>query len=175
MEARLKRASPLITWSGNLLVRFHSASPGVRSCLAASLLVSTVLIASISFAQQAPDPLNQHYSAAQTFQVGGDLERAEAEYHQVLALALQRMGNFLAAEKDSEEALRLLQDAVAADLAYTDTRIDLAVAYSRTGRLAKADAAAAEVVKADPHNVRALQVLGNVEFAQGNFAEAAEH
>jgi tetratricopeptide (TPR) repeat protein len=176
MEAKLKRASPLITWSGNLLVRFHSASPGFRSCLAASLLVSTLLIASISFAQQAPDPLNQHYSAAQTFQVGGDLERAEAEYHQVLALALQRVGNLLAAEKnDSEEALRLLQDAVAADPAYTDTRVDLAVAYFRAGRLDKASAAAVEVVKADPHNVRALQVLGNVEFAQGNFAEAAEH
>jgi tetratricopeptide (TPR) repeat protein len=176
MEARLKRASPLITWNGNLRVRFHTVSPGFGSCLAAFLLVSTLLVASISFAQQAPDPLSQHYSAAQTFQVGGDLERAEAEYHQVLALALQRMGNLLAAEKnDSEEALLLLQDAVAADPGYADARIDLALAYFRAGHLEKASAAAAAVVKADPHNVRALQVLGNVEFAQGNFAEAAEH
>jgi tetratricopeptide (TPR) repeat protein len=176
MEAKLKRASPPIVLIGNFPVRAHTALPGILSCLALPSLLSAILLASVSAAQQAPDPLNHHYSAAQTFQLGGDLDRAEAEYHQVLALALQRMGNLLVAEKsDSEEAVRLLEDAVAADPAYPDARLDLAMVYFRAGHLDKASAQAADVVKADPRNVRALQVLGNVEFAQGNFAAAAEH
>ena len=176
MEARLKRASPFIILNGNLPVLFHTCFQGISSRLAAPLIVTALLIASTSAAQQGPDPLNQHYSAAQTFQLGGDFERAEAEYRQVLALALQRMGNLLAAEKnDSEEAVRVLKEAVAAEPAYLDARIDLAMVYFRAGRLDKAGAEAAEVVKADSHNVRALQLLGNIEFAQGNFAEAADH
>src|SRR5271154_6183115 len=124
MEARLKRASPPIILNGNLLVPFHTGFLGISSRLAAPLLISAFLMPGVSAAQQAPDPLNQHYSAAQTFQLGGDLERAEAEYHQVLALALQRMGNLAAAENatggknDSEKAIHLLEDAVAADPTY---------------------------------------------------------
>jgi tetratricopeptide (TPR) repeat protein len=179
MEARLKRASPLIILNGNLPVLFRRLFGSFLSRRSASLFLSAFLIPNLFAAQQAPqppDPLNQHYSAAQTFQLGGDLERAEVEYHQVLALALQRMGNLLAAEKsDSEEAIRVLQDAVAADPAYADARIDLALVYFRAGSLDKANAAASEVVKKDPHDVRALQLLGNVEFAQGNFADASEH
>src|SRR5271154_699138 len=155
MEARLKRASPFIILNGNLPVFFHDGFPGFVSRLAAPLLICTLLIGGLGVAQQAPDPLNEHYSAAQTFQVGGDLERAEAEYHQVLALALQRMGNLVAAEKnDSEEAALLLEDAVAAEPAYADARIDLGLVYFRAGQLDKASAQAAEVLKGDPRNVR---------------------
>jgi tetratricopeptide (TPR) repeat protein len=179
MEARLKGASPLIILNGNLQVLFRIGYLGSVSRLAAPLLVSTLLMASVSAAQQvpqAPNPLNQHYSAAQTFQLAGDFERAEAEYQQVLALALQGMGDLLSAENsDSEEAIHLLEDAVAADPAYADARTDLALVYFRAGHLDKASAQAGEAVKADPHSVKALQLLGNVEFAQGNFAEAAEH
>src|SRR5208282_3502048 len=99
MEARLERASPLIILNGNLPVLFHTCFPGFLSRLAVPLLGSTLLISSVASAQQAPDPLNQHYSAAQTFQLGGDFERAEAEYNQVLALALQRMASIVSAEK----------------------------------------------------------------------------
>ena len=176
MEARLKRASPLIILNGNLSVLFYAGFQGFVRRLAAPLLVSAFLMPSVSAAQQAPDPLAQHYSAAQTFQLAGDFEGAEGEYHQVLALALQRMGNLSAAEKsDSEEAVRLLEDAVAAEPAYLDARMDLALVYYRAGRLDKASAQATEAVKKDPRNARALQLLGNVEFAQGNFAAAEEH
>jgi len=176
MEARLKRASPPIVLIGNFPVRFLAVCLALASRLAAGAIVSTLLLASVSAAQQPPDPLNQHYSAAQTFQLGGDLDRAESEYHQVLALALQRMGNLAAAEtNDSEQAVHLLEAAVAADPPYADARIDLALVHFRAGHLDKASVQAAEVVKTDPRNARALQLLGNVEFAQGNFASAAEH
>jgi len=182
MEARLKRASPLIILNRTLPVPFHAGFRGFAPRLATLLLLAAFLTPCFSAAQKvpqtapAPDPLNQHYSAAQTFQLGGDFDRAEAEYHQVLALALQRMGDLLAAEKsDSEQAVSALQDAVAADPAYADAHLDLAMLFYRAGHLDKASTEAATVVKADPHNGRALQLLGNVEFAQGNFAASAEH
>src|ERR1700721_1544484 len=139
MEAGLKRTPPFIILNGNFLVRFHTGFPAFVSRLAAPLLAAVLLIPPAAALQQAPDPLDQHYSAAQTFQLSGDFDRAETEYHQVLALALQRMGNLMAAEKnDSEEAAHLLEDAVVADPAYPDARIDLALLYFRAGRLDKA-------------------------------------
>ena len=162
---------------GNFPVRFHSAFQGFPSRLAASLFFSALLLSSASIAQQrAPDPLDHHYSAAQTFQLGGDLEHAETEYHMVLAIALQRMSSLLAAEQnDSKEAIHLLEDAVAAQPAYLDAHVDLAMVYFRAGQLDRAADHASQVLKDDPRNVPALQLLGNIEFAQGKFASAEEH
>jgi tetratricopeptide (TPR) repeat protein len=161
---------------GDLPVIFRDVMRSLASRPTAPFFLSILLIAGNSAAQQTPDPLNQHYSAAQTFQLGGDYERAQAEYTQVLTLALQRLGDLGAAEKaDSEEAAGLLEEAVQADPANAGARLDLALIYLRAGHLDKAAAQAAEVAKADPRNVRALQLLGNVEFAQGNFSLAAEH
>jgi tetratricopeptide (TPR) repeat protein len=176
MEAKLKRASPLIVLIGTLPVRFSGTYLTSAFRVAAFVGIAFLLMARDAAAQEAADPLNQHYSAAQTFQLGGDLDRAEAEYHQVLALALQRMGNLVDAEKnDSVQAAHLLEDAVAADPTYEDAHVDLALIYFRAGQLDRAAAQASDVVKADPRNARALQLLGNIEFAQGNFGAAAEH
>src|SRR5579863_9348401 len=134
MKAGLKRTPPFIILNGNLLVRFHTGFPGVVSRLAAPFLATVLLIPSAATLQQAPDPLDQHYSAAQTFQLGGDFDRAETEYYQVLAMALQRMGDLLAVEKnDSKEAALLLEEAVAAQPSYEDARLDLAMVYYRAG------------------------------------------
>jgi tetratricopeptide (TPR) repeat protein len=176
MEARLERASPPIVLIGTFPVRFSAPHLASAFRLAGLIVVSALLLGGDSRSQQAADPLNQHYSAAQTFQLGGDLDRAEAEYHQVLALVLQRMGDLVDAEKnDPEQAARLLEDAVAADPTYQDARVDLALVYFRAGHLDRAAVQASDVVKADPHNARALQLLGNIEFAQGNFGPAADH
>jgi len=176
MEAGFKRTPPFIILNGNFLVRFHTGFPAFVSRLAAQLLATVLLVQSAAALQQASDPLDQHYSAAQTFQLGGDFDRAETEYHQVLALALQRMGDLLAVENnDSKEAASLLEEAVAAQPAYEDVRLDLAMVYYRAGHLDRASEQAAQVVKDDPRNVRGLQLLGNIEFAQGNFAAAADH
>lgn len=144
---------------------------GLVACLAAIFTANPV-----AAAQQPPDPLAQHYSAAQTFQLAGDLEKAETEYQQVLGLALQRMGDLLTAEnKDPKEAVQFLEQAVEAQPAYGDARLDLALAYFRQGRLDQAGAQASRVLKDEPQNARALQLEGNIEFAQNNYAAAAEH
>lgn len=158
-------------------MRLHTSLLGFvsRHTLLSLVLLSAILLGA-SIAEQPPDPLAQHYSAAQTFQLAGDLDHAAAEYHQVLALALQRMGDLLSSEKsDSEEPAQLLEDAVAAEPAYVDARTDLALIYYRAGKLDKAVAQAAEAVKQDPRNARALQLLGSIEFAQGNFSAAEDH
>jgi tetratricopeptide (TPR) repeat protein len=161
---------------GNSPVRFQTAFPSSVIRLTPLLLAISLAIPGVSAAQQTPDPLDQHYSAAQTFQLAGDLDHAETEYHQVLGLALRHLGNLLAAEKNtSEEAVRLLDDAVAAQPADENARTDLAMGYFRAGHLDRASEQAAQVVKENPRNVRALQLMGNIEFAQGNFAAAADH
>ena len=146
--------------------------------LIAPSLVFSALPLSIDAAtgqQREADPLERHYSAAQTFQLTGDLDRAEAEYREVLALALQRMGNLAALEKsDSEEAVRLLEDSVQAKPENAEAAVDLATLYFRRQEMTKAKSLAAQVVKDDSRNARALHLLGNIEFAQGNFAAAAE-
>ena len=147
---------------------------GLSSRLALFIVIISTLSVS-AYAESPTDPLQQHYSAAQTFQLAGDFDRAEEEYHHVLPLALQRMGNLTAENGDSEGASRLLEESVAADPAFSEARTDLALTYDRAGHLDKAAAEAAEVVKADPHNGSALQLLGSIEFTQNNFPAAEEH
>jgi tetratricopeptide (TPR) repeat protein len=139
-------------------------------------IFSLLLLSSTGAAQQhEADPLERHYSAAQTFQLAGDLDRAEAEYHEVLTLALQRMGNLAAAEvSDSAEAAHLFEEAVEARPENVEARVDLATVYFRQGRLDPAKTQASQAVKDDPRNARALHLLGNIEFALGSFAAAAD-
>jgi len=146
-------------------------------CLAAFLATSALLvfIPPAAAQQQAPDPLELHNSAAQTFQLAGDLEHAEKEYHDVLALALQRLGNLAAEEQsDSKEATQLLEEALEAQPENVEARVDLATVYFRQGHLDKANTQASQAIKDDPRNARALHLRGNIEFAQGNFAAAAD-
>ena len=39
------------------------------------------------------DPVAEHYRAAETFQLAGDLNSTEMEYHRVVSLALQRLAH----------------------------------------------------------------------------------
>jgi len=143
---------------------------------ASIILVGTLPIIGIASAQtHEVDPLERHYSAAQTFQLAGDLEHAESEYREVLTLALQRMGNLAATEKsDSKEASHLLEEALEAQPENVEARVDLATVYFQQGHLDQASSQASQAVKADPRNARALHLRGNIAFAQGNFAAAEE-
>ena len=71
-----------------------------------------------SSARQAkPDSLQQHFDAARTFEIGGDQERAAAEYKAFLGEALRGVANahayanqFDLAAKFFDEALALMPD-----------------------------------------------------------------
>lgn len=126
-------------------------------------------------AQQPPaDPLQRHFDAAQTFQLAGDFDRAESEYREALARALQRMGNLRAEAGKLDEAVVLLESAANALESYLDARADLAVALLRKGDLERAAAEAQAVLARDKTHARAQLLLGKVRFLQGNPEAAAQ-
>jgi tetratricopeptide (TPR) repeat protein len=147
----------------------------IRLCVSIFFLGTLLAVQPASAQKHEQDPLEQHFSAAQTFQLAGDLEHAESEYRQVLALALQRLGDLAAADKsDSQEASHLLEEAVEGQPDYVEARVDLATVYFAQGQLEQAKAQASQAIKTDPRNARALHLRGNIAFAQGHFAEAEE-
>src|SRR5260370_10147573 len=131
MEARPERvlASHYFGWTSQVCL--FSRFQVIVARLIPLLVFSLLLLSGTGAAQQhEADPLDRHNSAAQTFQLAGDLDRAETEYHEVLALALQRMGNLAATEKsDSEEAVSLLEQSMQAQTANPDASVDLATLY----------------------------------------------
>src|SRR5437762_7184662 len=119
-----------------------------------------------------PKSIEAHFDAAQTYQLAGDLERAEAEYRQGISAALQRLGNLKVANGDYAAGLEMLQNAASTDAKNVDARIDLSVAYFHNGEYEKAKAPVLGILQADPANFRGRNLLGKIYFMQGDFQEA---
>jgi len=113
------------------------------------------------------DELSRHLSAAETYQLSGDLGRAEIENKIVVGIALQKLGYIALTEKDYKRATKLLTDSVA----YHDdsmTRASLAAAYMYLAENDKALAEAQVAVALDEKNVPARQVLGSIYYGKGD-------
>ena len=120
------------------------------------------------------DPVEQHYRAAETFQLAGDMKGAEGEYRQVLSLGLQRLAALRVLAKDDPQAVVLLQSAIAADPSDLDAPISLASVYVRTGNLASAKPLLASILAKDEHRLAAKDLLGQILFMEGDYAAAAD-
>src|SRR5579859_2577718 len=120
------------------------------------------------------DPVEEHFRAAQTFQVTGEFDRSAAEYRQTIATALDRLGDIRVATGRYEAGIELLK--VAQDIlpAYNDAGIDLAGAYFHAGDFGRCQATLKEVLAHDPQDFRALNLLGKISFMEGNFQDAEE-
>ncbi len=117
------------------------------------------------------DELSRHLSAAETYQISGDLDNAAVENRAILGIALQRMGDVAIEEGRYDEAVNVLLDAISfADNAVN--RTSLAVAYQRSNRLDQALAEAQNAVTIDPKYIGAHYVLGNVYFSKGDYKSA---
>jgi len=125
-------------------------------------------------AKQDSAPVEAHFDAAQTFQIAGDLDRAAAEYRKGISVALDRLGNLKVSNGDYEAGLDLLRKAVSADPGNTDVQIDLGIGYFRHGDYANAKASVSGILKTDPSNFRARNLLGKSDFMLGNFQAAAD-
>ena len=117
------------------------------------------------------DNLAKHISAAETYQISGDLENARVENRAIIALGLQKYGNFLLEEGRIEDAVKTLTQSKSYD-DNTRIKLDLAVAYLQKGDADKALAEAAAAVDADPKNAYARYILGNIYFTKEDFSAA---
>ncbi|HYE13328.1 MAG TPA: tetratricopeptide repeat protein, partial [Pyrinomonadaceae bacterium] len=118
-----------------------------------------------------PDELARHLSAAETFQLSGDLARAGAENRAVAGIALARLGAIAIRERQLQAAVRLLRESLAAR-EDARARTDLAIAHMR---LLEVDAAVAEARAAlglDEKNARARHVLGKLLYMKADYAAA---
>jgi tetratricopeptide (TPR) repeat protein len=151
------------------IVRCGSVLTALLACALANAIGQTV--------QKPPktaNPAEQHFHAAQTFQLTGDLEKAAAEYRAAISKGLQQLGNLRVALREGPEGVALLTRALQIDPSNGGAKLDLAGAHLLSGDL---DAAKIEIEAALHQNAgdaRALIFAGKIYFAQGDFDKAAE-
>lgn len=121
--------------------------------------------------QPKEDELNRHSTAAQTFQLSGDLPNAAAENQAIVGIALQRMGNLALREGQISRAVKLFNDSLAVNDDAT-TRMNLAVAYMRDSKIEKAIAEARNALKIDAKNIQAHYLLGRLFYTKGDYEAA---
>lgn len=121
--------------------------------------------------QNRQDELQQHLSAAETYQISGDLVNAEVENRKIVAIGLQRIGNISIEEGKLKESVKLFSESKSYD-DNVRVRVDLAVAYLETGDLENALKEAQEAVALDEKNAYARYILGNIYFTKEDYAAA---
>lgn len=129
-------------------------------------------------AAEVPSPLSsleRHYEAARTFSIGGNPDRAAAEYRAFLAETLRRMGNLRANEANFESATQLFEEAIAIAPESPETRRDYGNALFMNGDLDKAQIQAQKAVDLEPLNSKAQYLLGRVFYEKGDYKQAKEH
>lgn len=121
--------------------------------------------------QSKTDELAQHLSAAETYQISGDLINAAKENRTIIGIGLHRLGNFEIEEGNYKKAVDLLNESKTY-LDNAETRTNLAVAYLRLNQLDKALAEARFAVEIDPKFSGARYVLGNIYFTKEDYKSA---
>jgi tetratricopeptide (TPR) repeat protein len=117
------------------------------------------------------DKLARHLSAAATFQLSGDLERAGEENRAIVAIALARLGAIAIREGQLQRAVQLLGDSLAAR-DDPHTRTDLAIAYMRLRDVERALTEARAALGLDEKNARVHHVLGKLLYMKADYAGA---
>lgn len=133
-------------------------------------LISCLL--SLFFYQGAQDKIRQHYEAAETARLAGNLETAEVEYAAILGEGYQRLGRIYSARSEYQLALPVLESAQQYRPNQPDLQLDLAIAYFGAQQYDKALAAARQSVSTAPDNAGAHQMLGKTHFMLGNLDQA---
>jgi tetratricopeptide (TPR) repeat protein len=114
------------------------------------------------------DELQKHLSAAETFQISGDLPNAAIENRLIVGIALQRIGNIAIEEGKNTDAVKYLTESIN----YSDSsenRTNLAVAYSRLNEIDKAINEAKLAVAMDAKYPNSHYILGNLYFTKGDY------
>ena len=115
--------------------------------------------------------LQKHVSAAETYQISGDLVNAQIENRAIVAVALQSFGSINLEEGKLQDAVKAFSESKS----YSDNsgvKLNLAAAYLQMNDTEKALEEAKSAVDDDPKNAYARYVLGNIYFTKGNYQAA---
>ena len=121
--------------------------------------------------QSDTDELTKHLSAAETYQISGDLPNAAIENRAIVGIALQRIGNIAIEEGNYTDAVKLLKQSII----YLDdapNRTNLAIAYLRLNQLDKAIEEARNAIAIDAKYSTAHYILGNIYFTKEDYKAA---
>lgn len=117
------------------------------------------------------DELIQHLTAAEKYQIAGDLANAAIENRAILGIALQRLGRIAIEEGNYTNAVKTLTES----LRHTDSapnRTNLAIAYLRQNSFEKALSEAQTAASIDPDHIGAHYILGNIYYTREDYRSA---
>lgn len=132
------------------------------------LLLLFLSVFELSAQKTDSDALKNHLSAAETFQISGDLPNAAIENRSIIGIALQRIGNIAIEEGKNTNAVRYLTESTNY-LDNAENRTNLAVAYLRLNEFEKAITEAKTAVAMDEKYPNAHYILGNLYFTKGDY------
>lgn len=118
--------------------------------------------------------LNRHLSAAETFQISGDLKNAEVENRAIVGVALEELGNLALESGKTENASDYLRESLGYRLA-ASTRLSLGLARMRAGDFDEAIVQANAAVNRQPESAYFRYILGNIYYNKGDFENALPH
>ncbi len=121
--------------------------------------------------QPKEDELARHLTAAETFQISGDLPNAAIENQAIVSIALQRIANLILKEGQTQQAIKLFNESLAIN-DNVQTRMNLATAYMRTSDVDRAIAETQNALKIDGKNIQAHYLLGRLFYSKGDYAAA---
>jgi tetratricopeptide (TPR) repeat protein len=114
------------------------------------------------------ETLRRHFEAAKASLGSGNLDQAESDYRQTIALGLRQLGNLSISEEQFEQATRLLDEAVKLTPADAGLQVEAGIAWFRRGDPQKAAELVQAVLATNPDNERAHNVLGRIKLFKGD-------
>jgi len=135
------------------------------------VLVFFLTLFFLPFVHAADNPgeaLRRQFEAAKESLGSGNLDQAESDYRQTIALGLRQLGNLSISEQQFEQATHLLDEAVKLTPADTGLKVEAGIAWFRRGNAQKAADMVQAVLATDPDNERAHNVLGRIKLFKGD-------
>ena len=118
-----------------------------------------------------PDVFARHRSAAETFQLSGDLENARIENFKVVSIGLQRLAASASREGDPRRAAKILAESINVQDSL-EARTSLAIVHMQLGELDEGIAQADYAVSLGPQNPEALDALAKLLYLKADYARA---
>ncbi len=122
-------------------------------------------------AQRLDEELEKYRSAAQTFQISGDLENARVQNEYVVSIGLRRLANLSIREGQPKRATETLLESVEVRDS-SDARTGLAVVHMQLGELDEGIRQAQVALELDPKNTEAQDVLGKLFYLKADYDSA---